>query len=133
MIIKFYKGSMRHLQNIVGVFKINEVYYCNMKLHRIAKKKEWISSLFKEWILEKSEIRVKFGVKICVIHSFWSDHMQGSLRDSEVTPKWVNNTNVHSKFTIISLFSKIHSLNSEHIHSLLFRDVMATIKFWNYL
>ena len=35
----------------------------------------------------------------------------------EVTPKWVNNTNVHSKFTLISLFSKIHSLKSEHIHS----------------
>ena len=34
-----------------------------------------------------------------------------------VTPKWVNNTNVHSKFTLISLFSKIHSLKSEHIHS----------------
>ena len=40
----------------------------------------------------------------------------------EVTPKWVNNTNVHSKFTLISLFSKIHSLKSEHIHSFLFRE-----------
>ena len=39
-----------------------------------------------------------------------------------VTPKWVNNTNVHSKFTLISLFSKIHSLKSEHIHSFLFRE-----------
>ena len=39
----------------------------------------------KEWILEKSEIRVKlewiwseFGVNICVIHSFWSDHRDHS-------------------------------------------------------
>ena len=39
-----------------------------------------------------------------------------------VTPKWVNNTNVHSKFTLISLFSKMHSLKSEHIHSFLFRE-----------
>ena len=37
-------------------------------------KKEWICSLFKEWILEKSE----FGVNICVIHSFWSDHRDHS-------------------------------------------------------
>ena len=42
-----------------------------------------------------------------------------------VTPKWVNNTNVHSKFTLISLFSKIHSLKSEHIHSFLFREYTA--------
>ena len=42
----------------------------------------------------------------------------------EVTPKWVNNTNVHSKFTLISLFSKIHSLKSEHIHSFLFREYL---------
>ena len=34
----------------------------------------------------------------------------------------MNNTNVHSKFTLISLFSKIHSLKSEHIHSFLFRE-----------
>ena len=29
-----------------------------------------------------------------------------------------------SKFTLISLFSKIHSLKSEHIHSFLFREYM---------
>ena len=83
-------------------------------------KKEWICSLFKEWILEKSE----FGVNICVIHSFWVT--SGITRNPwvipVVTPKWVNNTNVHSKFTLISLFSKIHSLKSEHIHSFLFRE-----------
>ena len=51
-----------------------------MREHLLSKQKEWICSLFKEWILEKSEIRVKlewiwseFGVNICVIHSFWSD------------------------------------------------------------
>ena len=67
-------------------------------------------------------------MNICVIHSFWSDHActgitQGFRVIPEVTPKWVNNTNVHSKFTLISLFSNIHSLKSEHIHSFLFRDV----------
>ena len=43
-------------------------------------KKEWICSLFTEWILEKSEIRVNLGVniKFCVIHSFWSDHRDHS-------------------------------------------------------
>ena len=29
---------------------------------------------------------------------------------------------MHSKFTLISLFSKIHSLKNEHIHSFLFRE-----------
>ena len=48
---------------------------------------------------------------------------QGFRVIPEVTPKWVNNTNVHSKFTLISLFSKIHSLKSEHIHSFLFREI----------
>ena len=47
---------------------------------------------------------------------------QGFRVIPEVTPKWVNNTNVHSKFTLISLFSKIHSLKSERIHSFLFRE-----------
>ena len=47
---------------------------------------------------------------------------QGFRVIPEVTPKWVNNTNVHSNFTLISLFSKIHSLKSEHIHSFLFRE-----------
>ena len=47
---------------------------------------------------------------------------QGFRVIPEVTPKWVNNSNVHSKFTLISLFSKIHSLKSEHIHSFLFRE-----------
>ena len=84
-------------------------------------KKEWICSLFKEWILEKSEIGVNlewtfvlfthFGVTSWITRNPWVIPV--------VTPKWVNNTNVHSKFTLISLFSKIHSLKSEHIYSLL--------------
>ena len=47
--------------------------------------------------------------------------------------KWVNNTNVHSKFTLISLFSKIHSLKSEHIHSFLFREynIYSGAKFYS--
>ena len=55
------------------------------------------------------------GVTTGIMHS-------GIPSDPEVTPKWVNNTNVHSKFTLISLFSKIYSLKSEHIHSFLFRE-----------
>ena len=51
---------------------------------------------------------------------------QGFRVIPEVTPKWVNNTNVHSKFTLISLFSKIHSLKSEHIHSFVFREIWSS-------
>ena len=66
----------------------------------------------------------EFGVNICVIHSFWSDlrdHSE-SLSDPCSHSKMSEYTNVHSKFTLISLFSKIHSLKSEHIHSFLFRE-----------
>ena len=101
-------------------------------IHYSLNKKEWICSLFKEWILEKSEIRVN-------LEWIWSEHLCYSLilewphagitRNPwvipVVTPKWVNNTNVHSKFTLISLFSKMHSLKSEHIHSFLFREYKA--------
>ena len=68
-------------------------------------KKEWICSLFKEWILEKSEIRVNlewtfvlfthFGVTSGITRNPWVIPV--------VTPKWVNNTNVHSKSTPNSL------------------------------
>ena len=67
---------------------------------------------------------MEFGVNICVITHFGVT--SGITRNPwvipVVTPKWVNNTNVHSKFTLILLFSKIHSLKSEHIHSFLFRE-----------
>ena len=90
-------------------------------------KKEWICSLFKEWLLEKSEIRVNLEWTFVLFTHFGVT--SGSLNAGipEVTPKWVNNTNVHSKFTLISLFSKIHSLKSEHIHSFLFRDILHQI------
>ena len=51
---------------------------------------------------------------------------QGFRVIPEVTPKLVNNTNVHSKFTLISIFSKIHSLKSEHIHSFFVREYTHT-------
>ena len=72
----------------------------------------------------------------------WSEHFvlfthfgvttgitQGFRVIPEVTPKWVttSNTNVHSKFTLISLFTKIHSLKSEHIHSFLFREYTLSL------
>ena len=83
-------------------------------------KKEWICSLFKEWILEKSEIRVNlewtfvlfthFGVTSGITRNPWVIPV--------VTQKWVNKCSlqIHSNFTL----SKIHSLKSEHIHSFLF-------------
>ena len=48
-------------------------------------KKEWICSLFKEWILEKSEKKSEFGVNICVIHSFseWPQDHSESLSDHD--------------------------------------------------
>ena len=87
-------------------------------------KKEWICSLFKECILEKCEIRVNLEWTFVLFTHFGvtTGITQGFRVIPEVTPKWVNNTNVHSKFTLISLFSKIHSLKSEHIHSFLFRQ-----------
>ena len=67
-------------------------------------KKEWICSLFKEWILEKSEIRVNLEWTFGVIHfGVTTGITQGFRVIPVVTPKWVNNTNVHSKFTPKSL------------------------------
>ena len=82
-------------------------------------KKEWIYSLFKEWILEKSEIRVNLEWTFVLFTHFGvtTGITQVFRVIPEVTPKWVNNTNVHSKFTLISLVSEIHSLKSEHIQS----------------
>ena len=80
-------------------------------------KKEWICSLFKEWILEKSEIRVNLEwIFVLFIHlGVTTGITQGFRVIPVVTPKWVNNTNIHSEFTLISLFSKIHSLNGPEI------------------
>ena len=68
-------------------------------------KKEWIGSLFKEWILEKSEIRVNLEWTFVLFTHFvvTTGITQGFRVIPEVTPKWVNNTNVHSKFTPNSL------------------------------
>ena len=73
------------------------MYYLN--------KKEWICSLFKEWILEKSEIRVNLEWTFVLFTHFGvtTGITQGFRVIPEVTPKWVNNTNVHSKFTPNSL------------------------------
>ena len=115
-----------HINYLYSRFILIECYFvmCIPNISYSLNKKEWICSLFKEWILEKSEIRVNlewtfvlfthFGVTSGITRNPWVI--------PEVTPKWVNNTNVHSKFTIISLFSNIHSLKSEHIHSFLFRE-----------
>ena len=132
---KFYKPTER-CRFRFATYELENLYKksCRpicMHIHRPTyslNKKEWICSLFKEWILEKSEIRVnlewtfvlftQFGVTSGITRNPWVI--------PEVTPKWVNNTNVHSKFTLISLFSKIHSLKSEHIHSFLFREYEHT-------
>ena len=103
-------------------------------------KKEWICSLFKEWILEKSEIRVNLEWTFVLFTHFvvTSGITRNPWVIPEVTPKWVINTHVHSKFTLISLFSKINSLKSEHIHSFLFREywsicwkILATPLAWS--
>ena len=78
----------------------------------------------KEWILEKSEIRVNLEWTFVLVTHLGVT--TGSLRDSEWSLRSLQNEwitiNVHSKFTLISLFSQIHSLKSEHIHSFLFRE-----------
>ena len=68
-------------------------------------KKQWICSLFKEWIWEKSEIRVNLEWTFVLFTHFGvtTGITQGFRVIPEVTPKWVNNTNVHSKFTPNSL------------------------------
>ena len=92
---------------------------CNGNIEYVAR-----SFLMKlEWIWSE------FGVNICR-KKLWQKVLECNRDHSDPTraatalirPKCtVNNTNVHSKFTLISLFSKIHSLKSEHIHSFLSR------------
>ena len=104
-----------------AAFQIQVINDCSFVLKPCSlNKKEWICSLFKEWILEKSEIRVNLEWTFVLFTHFGvtTGITKGFRVIPEVTPKWVNNTNVHSK--LISLFSKIHSLKSEHIHSFLF-------------
>ena len=123
-------SSFYTLQNVMRQHDFGRLFSLIMDLHSSCyslNKKEWICSIFKEWILEKSEIIVN-------LEWIWSEHLlfthfgvttgitQGFRVIAEVTPKWVNNTNVHSIFTLISICSKIHSLKSEHIHSFLFRE-----------
>ena len=102
----------------------------HFKLYSLSKK-EWICSLFKEWILENSEIRVNLEWTFVLFTHFGVTYA-GITRNPwvipVVTPKWVNNTNVHSKFTLISLFSKIHSLKSEHIHSFCLESMLKMSK-----
>ena len=60
----------------------------------LSKQKEWICSLFKEWILEKSEIRVNLEWTFVLFTHFGvtTGITQGFRVIPEVTPKWVNNT-----------------------------------------
>ena len=67
-------------------------------------KKEWICSLFKEWNFR----RVK-------LEWIWSEHL--FWVDSKMSEKHTCSLEIHW----ISIFSKIHSFKSEHIHSFLFR------------
>ena len=98
------------LSIIVKLESIHSMYSLN--------KKESICSLLKEWILEKSKI--EFGVNI-LCYSLILEWPQGSLGIPEWSLRSLQNewiTHVHSKFTLISLFSKIHSLKSEQIFTL---------------
>ena len=62
-------------------------------------KKEWICSLFKEWILEKSE----FGVNICVQYSLILEWPQGSLGIPEWSMWSLQNEWITQMFTPNSL------------------------------
>ena len=73
--------------------------------HYSLNKKEWICLLFKEWILEKSEIRVN-------LEWIWSEHLcyslilewpQGSLGDSEWSLRSLQNEWITQMFTPNSL------------------------------
>ena len=83
-------------------------------------KKEWICSLFKEWVLEKSEIRVNLEWTFVIFTHFGVT--SGSLGIPEWSLRSLQNEWISQMFTLISLFSRIHSLKSEHIHSFLFRE-----------
>ena len=75
----FRRSVMRWNQNLrhfcIAVFwkPAWPLYVGNTRYILSKQKTEWICSLFKERILEKSEIRVNLEWTFCVIHSFWSD------------------------------------------------------------
>ena len=128
--VSFHKSINEHLlkETVTWWFALRIIYMRMIMLSRIhnsvywttspsvytyrksysLNKKEWICSLFKEWILEKSEIRVNLESTFVLFTHFGMTKgiTQGFRVIPEVTPKWVNNTNVHSKFTLISLFFK---------------------------
>ena len=112
----------------------NEIDYAwtsSMRVQYSLNKTEWICSLFKEWILEKSESRVNLEWTFVLFTHFGVT--TGSLRDSEwslrsLQNEWITQM-LTPKFTLISLFSKIHSLKSEHIHSFLFREYMDFLSY----
>ena len=111
---------------VYGLHPCHTVRLCGIRSHcgssrvtlRQTVEKSGICSLFKEWNLEKSEIRVEFsycvtfGVNICVefsLYCWWFTpewpHVDHSVEFSRLwIPAWftlrenvVNNTNVHSK------------------------------------
>ena len=86
-------------------------------------KKEWICSLFKEWILEKSEIRVNLEWHLVLFTIL--EWPQGSLRDSD--DPWG-----HSKMSEITHMFSEHvlsetfwftALKNAQMELMLFRDV----------
>ena len=101
--IMIYKYKFLPIINHLNQYE--KVGQSNFTMIYSLNKKEWICLLFKEWIVEKSEIRVNlewtfvlfthFGVTSGITRNPWVIPV--------VTPKWVNNTNVHSKFTPNSL------------------------------
>ena len=92
------------------ILNVDSTYMIIMYMYSL-NKKEWICSLFKEWILEKSEIRVTFGVNICVtcIHCIleWPQGSLGILSDpcGHSKNEWItqmftpNSLQIHSNFT----------------------------------
>ena len=77
----FWKFSQFHILVFQSMYSLN--------------KKEWMCSLFKEWILEKSEIRVNVEWTFVLFTHFrvTSGITRNPWVIPVVTPKWVNNTN----------------------------------------
>ena len=103
--------GLEQINRYIGYFVViyqNKIVYIESLPYSL-NKKEWICSLFKEWILEKSEIRVNFEWTFdCVIHSFWSDHRDhsGIPSDPWGQNEWItqmftpNSLQIHSNFTL---------------------------------
>ena len=116
--LRYSEWSLRSLQNEW----ITQMFTDCLQIH--SNFTRFWNSLLKEWTYSVFWVNLEWTFVLFTDFGVTTRITQGFRVIPEVTPKWVNNTNVHSKFTLISLSSEIHSLKSEHIHSFLFREYM---------